>query len=431
MIGRTNVFGGGSRINGVIEEYVVANGENINAGDFVRYINKEIGNPISDDTGYVNRYNYSSSQITSAITLSNDKVFIVYLQSQSLYGIIAIIDGNEISLGDPIQLDSDTYSFNMYNLARINDFGVMISFGRTSNYYPFYMVCSIDGLNITKEYQQALFYASNTYTYSQIYNIGENEIAYVSCTKDKSNMMLTVFNFNEDLTIESSPSTIINQSINKYYSLAILEDDNFVITFNNGTFIFIEFLNKTINITKTLSYSLSGTVILTTGIDKNRIALFINSYLYLAVFEENSITLTQSLYFNEKVLQLEKFNDTEISVLYTSSLSNSYYARTICIEFAEIQDTTFIRKNIITFRNSEYQYYGIYANITKYNKNGFLLTYYTAQELTSSSYYYNWNSKCYKRTGLYKVNSKYTSSTGVSKEEKTSGDTIKVITPDI
>ena len=56
MIGSLNLAGGSSKINGIIEEYKVASGGNVNAGDFVRLINNKFGDDISLETTNYNSY---------------------------------------------------------------------------------------------------------------------------------------------------------------------------------------------------------------------------------------------------------------------------------------------------------------------------------------------------------------------------------------
>ena len=60
----------GAKINGIIQDYVVASGGNVNAGDFVKYLNEIT---IEQDTKLD-----SGSNFISAVKLSENKVFIAH-----------------------------------------------------------------------------------------------------------------------------------------------------------------------------------------------------------------------------------------------------------------------------------------------------------------------------------------------------------------
>lgn len=74
--------GGGLDINGIIEEYQVLAGENINAGDFVEFI--------TNTYKALNSSSNSCNNGPSCILLENNKVFIAhtYGSSDYLYGTI-------------------------------------------------------------------------------------------------------------------------------------------------------------------------------------------------------------------------------------------------------------------------------------------------------------------------------------------------------
>lgn len=65
--------GGSSKINGIIEEYKVASGGNVNAGDFVRFVeNKTKATEMYYNDNKQGQYN------VSAVAIDNGKVFIAY-----------------------------------------------------------------------------------------------------------------------------------------------------------------------------------------------------------------------------------------------------------------------------------------------------------------------------------------------------------------
>lgn len=74
-------------VQGIIKEYEVKAGQNINAGDFVEFFNE-----------YLSRQN-SCRDAPSAILLEDNKVFIAhsYSTSRYLYGTIVTINGTEMT----------------------------------------------------------------------------------------------------------------------------------------------------------------------------------------------------------------------------------------------------------------------------------------------------------------------------------------------
>ena len=82
---------GGLEINGLIKEYQVLAGENVNAGDFVEYINNVYK--------ALNSTSYSSYWTPSCILLENNKVFIAHAYNSVyyLYGTIVEINGTTMT----------------------------------------------------------------------------------------------------------------------------------------------------------------------------------------------------------------------------------------------------------------------------------------------------------------------------------------------
>ncbi len=103
--------GGSSKINGIIEEYIVNSGGNISAGDFVKYIGIKSGT----DT-QLSSINYSGNSM-SAVLIDDDKVFVAHAGQPSshtynLYGIVCTISGTTITAGTDTLLCTGMQSFN-------------------------------------------------------------------------------------------------------------------------------------------------------------------------------------------------------------------------------------------------------------------------------------------------------------------------------
>ena len=123
VLGQTS---GGLKINGIIEEYKVASGGNVRAGDFVKYINE--GSRISNDT-LINSSEYSGDVI-SAVELSMNKIFIARSSTKYyyLYGMICTIQNNEITVECNVKLDNTSYCAKSISVVKIDHDKVFIAY---------------------------------------------------------------------------------------------------------------------------------------------------------------------------------------------------------------------------------------------------------------------------------------------------------------
>lgn len=128
----------GIKINGIIEEYTVASGGNVSAGDFVKFVN-EYGTDTQLDTG----------KIKSAVLLNENKVFIAYGKGNNilLYGIVCTISGTTITIGTETQLSTDSYSGSTVSAVVLNENKVFIA--HRANNYLNAIICEINETIIT------------------------------------------------------------------------------------------------------------------------------------------------------------------------------------------------------------------------------------------------------------------------------------------
>lgn len=135
--------GGGAKINGIIEQYRIAAKENISAGDFVQFINevKFAAEKQLSSTSY-------TGSSTSAVLLSNGRVFIAYSYGSSpyLYCIIVSIDDTNIVLGPELLLSSAGYDGSRIDTKLLPDGRVFIAHSRGSNYQLYGLVVKIDNM---------------------------------------------------------------------------------------------------------------------------------------------------------------------------------------------------------------------------------------------------------------------------------------------
>lgn len=153
MIGSLNLSSGSSKINGIIEEYKVASGGNVNAGDFVRFVeNRGEATEIHYNETKQGQYN------VSAVALDDNKVFIVYGletkydKGERLIGALYKIDGTIIERISEIILDEYYVLYKFISVAALNSnkFFIVYSKVNNSSYSIEAIVCEITGNSISK-----------------------------------------------------------------------------------------------------------------------------------------------------------------------------------------------------------------------------------------------------------------------------------------
>ena len=130
-------------INGIIENYKVEAGQNVNIGDFVTFINRTA---TGTDTKITTGSNTGAAM--SAIKLSENKVFIAHTgeDRKELYGVVCTIDGTTITVGTDTQISSESYITIINGVALLEN-KVFIAFLNAA--YVYGIVCTIDEDNIT------------------------------------------------------------------------------------------------------------------------------------------------------------------------------------------------------------------------------------------------------------------------------------------
>ena len=200
---KINDINTGINIDGIIEEYQVASGGNVNAGDFVKFVNgyrtitgtdtminneEKSGNSISavalsedrvllacrnnNTDGYlyamllninntnitvvttplIGMYHNHSGDVVSVVKLSETKAMIVhsYDTDNYLYGIVCNVSNTSITTGNDTQLSDVKYSGAGISAVALTDSKVFIAHSYGANKYLYGMVCTISGTTITK-----------------------------------------------------------------------------------------------------------------------------------------------------------------------------------------------------------------------------------------------------------------------------------------
>ena len=134
--------GGGLDINGAINEYVVNAGANVNAGDFVEFIQ-----------GIVNQGTFNSGRTTyiSAVALSDSQVLVAYADSgNSNYGtaVVLAISGTTISVGNKTVFNSGSTGY--ISAVALNNSQALVAYTDYGNSsYGTAVVLTISGTKIS------------------------------------------------------------------------------------------------------------------------------------------------------------------------------------------------------------------------------------------------------------------------------------------
>lgn len=130
---KINEIDTGINIDGIIKEYEVASGGNVNAGDFVKYvndINAIKGNDITIDV------TSDCAQALSATVLSSNKVFIAHRGTSSrLFAIVCEISGSTITKGVDTQLYSESNTAYTTSVVTLTESRVFIAHNYSSRFY--------------------------------------------------------------------------------------------------------------------------------------------------------------------------------------------------------------------------------------------------------------------------------------------------------
>lgn len=224
--------GGGFDINGIIEEYTVASGGNVNAGDFVKFVNE-----IGTDTAINSSTTYTGNVI-SAVALSKNKVFIAHSYDKSnnyLYGMVCTINGTVITMGADTQLNATNNTGYAISAVALSENKVFIAYRYyyQRNYYMCEVVCTIDGTTITKGIDTYRYHSNNisNYTISAV-ALSENKVFIAYGFNDSSNYYLIgIICTIDGTTITEENNTYLSTAENTNYcmsAVALTENKVFI-----------------------------------------------------------------------------------------------------------------------------------------------------------------------------------------------------------
>lgn len=288
--------GGSAKINGIIEEYKVASGGNVNAGNFVKFVNDYGTQGLKNDL-LLDSIKYSGT-IGSAVALSENSVFIAYQRlpdnNNSInypYGVVCTIEGDTITMGAITKLSIYTCDPNNLSVTMLSSNKVFVAFVDKDGDKLYGVVCTISTRAISAG-------SKVTIAETSLYNY---KLSIVS--------------------LSSSKVFIAYADTNKYVTGVICDINGTVITTNTPTKLTIYVLS---NLTKlSISYLTSDKVFIaySSGVSTE-------PYLYGMVCTINGTSITSGAR-----VHIGNLNHSLYSIS-TVSLSNSkvFIAHSDCID---------------------------------------------------------------------------------------------------
>lgn len=285
--------GGSLKINGIIEEYKVAAGENVNAGDFVKYVN-EIETGVDTEVNAIS----SNSYEISAVKLRENKVFIVYSDSgKHVCGVILEIKGNEIEKGRDTLISSTTATSRALSITLVSENKVFAAYSGTNvnvNKQLFGMIITINENEITVGTETQLSstdYLGNIITTNLI---KENKV--IIGHGNNNSLYGIIIMIEEDKIIKGTDTLLNSSSSSNKIKIIVLKEDKVFIEDTRYAMILTINERKITKGTNISIYSPTRARKETTLIKEDKILMIYvdsNNYLYgkIITINENKIII--------------------------------------------------------------------------------------------------------------------------------------------
>jgi hypothetical protein len=228
--------------NQLTQDFVVADGESITAGDVVGFNN--FGNvqkwDLGTNIGYGSEY-VSNSGLTHHISvakLSSTKFVMAYQDADNSYygtAVIGVVSGNTITFGSEYVFNSDSTAWISVVALSSDKFAVIYQDGGNS-YYGTAVIGDVSGTTIT--YGLEYVFDSTTTAYVSATALSSNK--FVVAYQDEDNFKYgtaVIGDVSEDV-ISFGSEYMFNSCWTQYTSIATLSSDTFVVAYqdltNNG-----------------------------------------------------------------------------------------------------------------------------------------------------------------------------------------------------
>lgn len=251
MIGMVDLSSKGSKIHGIVEEYVAKG--NISTGGFVKYLEEiNAGNNIP-----LSNTNYSSYTI-QAVALSENKVFIThtYNDYNHLYGMICTINGDTIEINSDTELSALSCCGQYVSAIKLAENKIFIAY-RANTYKDLYgMICTINGDTVTINTNMKLYTnSSGSKTTSNVSTvlISESKV-FITFMADSNDYYLygLVCTISGDTITTGTATKLISSQATLISNLSVSQNKVFILYLDGTT---------TSSYSKSVVCTISGTTI--------------------------------------------------------------------------------------------------------------------------------------------------------------------------
>lgn len=243
-----NILGqsAGLNIHGMIEEYVVASGGKVNAGDFVKYVNqdKTLNSPFLSS-------HLNSSKI-AAVALDDTRAFVLYNTSENsnIYGIVCTVENDTVRLGAEVVLLNLPDTREIFLVLLDSQRVLMVHEVHSNSYMSLYgMVCTIENtvISVSSDVQLSSEPCTGTKIAAIVLENNRILIAHsggATRSTTSGDVYLWTPNYQlygmlctiEGTTITVHSDTLLNTAHNSSYSISIvkLNENKILITHSYG-----------------------------------------------------------------------------------------------------------------------------------------------------------------------------------------------------
>lgn len=410
VLGQT---GGGSKINGIIEEYKVASGGNINAGDFVAFVNNEISMPTLRNT----------TSIYYAEHIEEDKVLLAGSGSSGMTAVILKINNNNISILSETIIDSTVRSYPKFIL--MNNRKLLMTFFLSSELYGKTFKIS-ENYEVTLIKQFSIRSSVNTSTDSvKLLKLNDTK-TIVELVYSGDLYIVTLDSINDKKLMETR---IARQSALRKFDLERVDNNTLATAYNweSSPYIYTEIYLYNIAEDGSAVYKTSHTIN-DSGSANNY------SNLNICLYKENSLFIcTNSRASTSAILgyKYELINQQWILTLLGPVFKTDYYLQKIK---SNIANTV----NFLTCDTTENAVSKININITNLAFRAITETlkcsikYNSVFNINKYQYVFkNINTLCELNSSVAEINNEniYSGIVGVAKQKGIAGQSIKVAIP--
>lgn len=434
MQGRSNLSAG-SKINGIKKEFSVVTGGNVSVGDFVKWLSK-----YNDDGDYPQTLNESnqSGYVISATPLDNNRFFIIYYGDSSLsnlYGVVATLSENEITLDTPILLANTNTNGWYAEIKKISNNKLFLLFGTLVSTTK-YLKCAIINIDSEVSISEPVQIYSGEFNSWRAAVLNENKVAVTYSYTSSKYLGANICSIADNEIIVSSQKTLVNDSLaGEYIETTQLSEDKIFVAHSKG--------NKSLY---GLVYTINGTNIIS-GTD-TQLSSTTKSALNpsIAKINENKVFISHMIEISSSNRQLYGLvctidnttitagTDTQLSIVQTQNIYSAveslneskifvayYHGANLYKVICDVSNTLSVDNSTQVANDS-----GASGGICLIKLNSMVILYSKTNNRQLASIICGLFSN-----GVTKLETNTDSIFGIAQSKGNSGDTVKVYVPNI